>query len=1647
MAIGKQNHSRGTSKRRGLGTWGCLLLSFAAGVGACTGSDGSATRTVGKTDNPSNGIVQVDEANLTATVAGGELRLDIPVTPLRNTANGELKVSMISVDGTKTLETVSVSYDVNAAQTLHTTLRVPADIAGQADWVKYSVLITDDASTELRVTSSALRVVKPYEVRLEGPATVSSNKTVTYRVRAQQPMTLSPLGGVPVELDLTNGDKTVKTLTATTTDTGDAVFDVAVTDTGSYSLAAKTSQQGTTAVVSGAVTVAAPDQKVLLTTDKPIYQPGQTIHLRTLALEPPDNTPIAKQTATFEVEDGKGNKVFHEDVSTDAYGVASDDFVIGNVVNEGTYKTRVAVAGVVTEKTVNVSHYVLPKFNVSVSVDHPYYTAGQTVTGTLDAEYFFGKPVANADVKIDGYTLDIGQTAFQEVVGKTDANGKMTFNVTLPSTLAGLPLEQGNAVATLQVTITDTAGQVLTKDTTVTVAQNAASLTVVPESTTLVAGLENRLQIFALDPLGAPVANAKVKLGIGTTSLDLQTDAFGHAEARVTPDADTTTVTAALTPPGGTTISRTFTFGEQAGQEHVIVRTDKSVYDVGDTVTVQVIGSKSEAHVYVDWLNEGQAVDMKTLDLTDGSATYTATLDASLLGSNRVEAYIVDDGGNVVRAGRTLFVRGSSSLDVTVTADKDSYTPGASASLTFSVKDESGKPAVAALGVQIVDEAVYSLVDAQPGLLKSYFELEDAYSTPTYELDAPPGSLSALLFDKTRSTDQNANAAAQAQTEATLAAIGGSMVTGIEAGSFAKVITDATTDLAPYFATLKTKLTPVLTAIAKLEMQTLESQGCSAQSYYCSSLNTDFMTALIRRIGNDLLASDFWGNAFTTSSTGSYPISLVLTSDGPDEKPGTADDQTMTFVVTDLGIPSASFSVPELGAAEPPEAAANGAAGAGGTTSATTAPAGNGTMTSQPRVRSDFPETLYVNPEIITGSDGTAKVSLDVADSITTFRVTTLANSAAGKLGGGLGSLKVFQDFFVDVAFPSTLTRGDEVQVPITVYSYLTTSQTVHLTFDAGSWYTPLGATSMDVPVDPGQVLGVRFPLRVEQVGQQTLTVHATTGSTASDAVARTVSVVPDGKAFPETHSAALGAGTRTENVTFPPNAVPGSQKLYVNVYPTFLSQVVQGMDSIFSVPNGCFEQTTSTTWPNVLALTYMKQTNQVTPDVELKAESYINAGYQRLLTFEHPGGGFSWFGTQDPAPYLSVTALGVMEFADMAKVHPVDSAMIDRTKTWLIGQQQSDGSWPGDKSEFFDIETSASRNTAFVLWALANAGDTGPELSRGIAYLKTQMTKGAPDGYTLGLVANAFQVAAPSDPMAADLLSQLDGMKQTDGSKVSWDSAGTETSFYGAGNDAAVTTTAMVAYAMLLGGGYTDDVQGALEYLAASKDPNGNFGSTQATVMALRTLVLAATKGTDVASGSLAVSVDGTPFTTLTLGKNDAVMTTVDLTKYAVSGAHAVELDFSGKGQLSYSMVDSYNLPWSAVPPDTAPLSVTVTYDKTSLHLNDTALATVNVTNTQTQTANMLLVTVGVPPGFSVKTDDLDAYKASGALSQYELTERQLTLYVNQLAAAGMTTFSYHLVATMPVTAVDGGAQAFLYYDPTKKGAAAPQTFTVTDG
>jgi uncharacterized protein YfaS (alpha-2-macroglobulin family) len=53
---------------------------------------------------------------------------------------------------------------------------------------------------------------------------------------------------------------------------------------------------------------------------------------------------------------------------------------------------------------------------------------------------------------------------------------------------------------------------------------------------------------------------------------------------------------------------------------------------------------------------------------------------------------------------------------------------------------------------------------------------------------------------------------------------------------------------------------------------------------------------------------------------------------------------------------------------------------------------------SAPRVRSYFPEALYINPEIITDKDGYASITVPMADSITTWRMAMMASTPRGAL-------------------------------------------------------------------------------------------------------------------------------------------------------------------------------------------------------------------------------------------------------------------------------------------------------------------------------------------------------------------------------------------------------------------------------------------------------------------------------------------------------------------------------------------------------------------------------------------------------------------------------------------------------------------------
>src|SRR5260370_22857750 len=229
---------------------------------------------------------------------------------------------------------------------------------------------------------------------------------------------------------------------------------------------------------------------ILLTTEKPIYQPGQIIHARALALDRANHQAVGDRRLVFEVEDSPGNKVFKKAIATDTFGIASADFTLADEVNLGTYHLR-ALMGEgdaptnTAELALNVEKYVLPKFKVAIDFadgkGRHGYRPGDHVTGTVRANYFFGKPVDDAEITVKASGMDEALFNAASVEGKTNHAGEYRFDLRLAHYFVGRPLDHGAARGLVEATAKDSAGHSETRGDPVTVSESPLVITAGPE--------------------------------------------------------------------------------------------------------------------------------------------------------------------------------------------------------------------------------------------------------------------------------------------------------------------------------------------------------------------------------------------------------------------------------------------------------------------------------------------------------------------------------------------------------------------------------------------------------------------------------------------------------------------------------------------------------------------------------------------------------------------------------------------------------------------------------------------------------------------------------------------------------------------------------------------------------------------------------------------------------------------------------------------------------------------------------------------------------------------------------------------------------------------------------------------------------------
>jgi alpha-2-macroglobulin-like protein len=241
-----------------------------------------------------------------------------------------------------------------------------------------------------------------------------------------------------------------------------------------------------------------------------------------------------------------------------------------------------------------------------------------------------------------------------------------------------------------------------------------------------------------------------------------------------------------------------------------------------------------------------------------------------------------------------------------------------------------------------------------------------------------------------------------------------------------------------------------------------------------------------------------------------------------------------------------------------------------------------------------------------------------------------------------------------------------------------------------------------------------------------------------------------------------------------------------------------------------------------------------------------------------------------------------------------------------------------------------------------------------------------------------------------------------------------------------------------------------ALSYIAAKKGASGTWGTTQATIMALRALLLASEKSSADVRGNLRVLLDGKPVETLALTpENNDLLHQFVFKGIDAKAAHSVQLQFDGSGGLAYQVVGRYFVPWDQRSTEqklaNEALSIDVSYDRTKLAQSDIATATAIVKSNLDKTANMVMIDLGLPPGFDLLSEDLQSFKEktatakTGRLEKFSLTATQAILYFDALAPGETITLHFRLRAKYPIRAQTFQSRVYEYYDPEVSATARP--------
>ncbi len=795
------------------------------------------------------------------------------------------------VGATLSLEWVETDDHVSSSASRHvsipagkTGMEAPFPLTAGSIWtrLRYSLIPDRNDARSFRPQAGIVPFshIAPhaFELKVSHAGSAQRGRPITVTAQAIHPVTRIAVPGVEWEATLNVDDQEIQPVRAEKHDEGfvEFTFDVPVASGDEPEGGATVEITATRGDFDQHVTLNIPLPNRLsgrFQTDKPIYQPGQTIHLRAL-ITGPQGRAAGGAKVTLRVDDQDNERLHTASLAASRFGVVQEDWALPATVALGEYQITLTAEGDdnyrIASHMIRISRYELPSFNVAVKTDRTAYLRDQQAELTITGSYLFGKPVPKGRVKIvrTGEPRWNPKTRKSEPDDQTVAEGEAAADgifvaqldsKTWPQDILQYDRERFEDLHFAAYYTDPSSNRTEQRRFDIRITREPIHVYLIPSfngdmyvSTSYADG---RPATTAVDILfhGETTRLRTNQYGVGKTYLPRHEGKQEEVEVHAV-DSN----------------SQTGTWKETywPGSADLRMETSRTLHHAGESVTLQISASPedpADQFVTVRAIAGERAVASRIVRLVNRTGVVTFPYQPDF---RRTVVFVAWRSRTDTQYGfsgsQAVIYPDGSDIHVSATAAHATYKPGENAELRMQVNAADGRPVEAALGLAVVDQAVLerARTDSDFGH-RSWFAC--AFCRDDGETEIGGVRLNDLYALKASAPiTPDLNLAAEA-----LLAHAGAFVNGAGSESLAQM---------PVFFTITSQMGKIKSAL---------------DEHYASSFEfPQDVNALARILGpQNSDAQDPWGNLYRPefSVEGTENI-ITMVSCGPDKQRGTADD-------------------------------------------------------------------------------------------------------------------------------------------------------------------------------------------------------------------------------------------------------------------------------------------------------------------------------------------------------------------------------------------------------------------------------------------------------------------------------------------------------------------------------------------------------------------------------------------------------------------------------------------------------------------------------------------------------------------------------------------------------------------------------------